>query len=71
MELNDKKDEVKEIIKINNQKKRNENEIKMINKIKKNEINRDINKISIIKNKIGKYKKHFITSNKKQRIKIE
>ena len=58
MELNDKKDEVKEIIKINNQKQKNENE-------------KDINKISIIKNKIGKYKKRFITSNNKKRIKIE
>ena len=77
MKLKDKKDEIKKkLIKINNQnqkndEKDNEKEIKKINKIKNNEINKNINKTSIIENKIGKFKKHFIASNKIKSLKKE
>ena len=76
MNLNDKKDEVKEkLTKINNQKQKNEKdnkkEIKMINKKKRTEINKSVNEKAIIKNPIGKYRKHFITSHKLKIFKLE
>jgi len=78
LKLNDKKHEVEEeLIKINNQIQKNEKdkeieiEIKKTDGINKNEISKNIYQASLIGNKIGNYKTHYLTPYNRKNIKME